>query len=95
MAVKARWGGKITDSHSTLTETAAEVADKAVKFDFVSKISLGSIRHAPGGRRNLKFLPITGGLKAVVRGNGGVQDLFIYTSQPGAVESQLSQWFRK
>ncbi|MDB5259617.1 MAG: hypothetical protein JWO73_825 [Candidatus Taylorbacteria bacterium] len=86
---------KITDSHSTSTKTSSEVVAAAAKLDAVTKIGLGTIKRAPGGRRDLKFLPITGGIKAVVRGAGAVQDIYIYTKHAKEVQEEISRVFRK
>jgi len=84
---KIRGGGKITDSHTTVTEASALVVEVLVKRTEVTKISLGTIRQAgSGGERRLKCLPITGGIKIVVRGNGAVQDLFVYTNNSAATQ---------
>lgn len=95
MPITAKRGGKITDSHSTMTEASAELVEAAIKLAFVTKISLGEIRHVPGGRRDLKFLPINGGVKASVRGNGAVQQIFIYTKDPEIVIQTLNENFKK
>ncbi len=86
---KLTLGGKITDSHSTLTEVAEKLVEKAVRLDLISKIGIGNITHVGGGRKSLKFLPITGGTKAVVRGSGSVQELYIYTSKPDEAKIAL------
>jgi len=91
---KVRWSGKLTDTHSTATETAAIVIEALAKLDAVTKISLGAITHIGGGERRLKCLPITGGLKVVVRGSGAVQDLFVYTSDIPATQRQVEGMFR-
>ncbi len=90
---KLTLGGKITDSHSTLTEVAEKLVEKAVKFDFITKIGIGNITHVGGGRRSLKFLPITGGIKAVVRGSGSVQELYIYTNVADRTKTELMNVF--
>ena len=87
-------GGKITASHSTMTESAAEIVKAASRLPQVKKISLGEIRRIHGGRRSLKFLPLTAGTKAVVRGNGATQDLYIYTADPAEVNRILTDSFR-
>lgn len=84
---------KITDSHSSLTSAAAEVLGLAEKRPEVSKIGIGYIAHVRGGRRDLKFLPITGGIKAMVRGSGAVQELYIYTATPEETEKYLIENF--
>lgn len=81
-----RWGGKITCSHCTITESAVSVINTANSCDEVSKITVGVIKPASGGRRHLKCLPLQHGVKAVVRGNGAVQEIFIYTKNPPETE---------
>ncbi len=90
---KLTLGGKITDSHSTLTEVAEKLVEKVVKLEFISKIGIGNITHVGGGRRGLKFLPITGGIKAVVRGSGSVQELYIYTNAADRTKTELINVF--
>ncbi|MEI6420419.1 MAG: DUF2103 domain-containing protein [bacterium] len=85
---------KTTDSHSTLTDTAKEVLSIVSKFDEVSKIGIGFITHVRGGRRDIKFLPINGGLKAVVRGSGAVQELYIYTNESKTVIEKILKTFK-
>ncbi len=87
-------GGKVTASHTTVTEAGEEVVRHARRLELVTKISLGQIWHVSGGRRDLKFLPIIAGLKAKVRGNGAVQELYIYTKEPKKVERLLMESFR-
>jgi hypothetical protein len=82
-------GGKITNSHSTLTETAEKLVTEAIKSPLILKIGIANITHVGGGRRSLKFLPITGGIKAVVRGSGSVQELYIYTNTPNEAIAKL------
>ena len=90
---KLTLGGKITNSHSSLTEVAEKLVYEAVKSPLISKIGIASITHIGGGRKSLKFLPITGGIKAVVRGSGSVQELYIYTNKPEETEIELHQIF--
>ena len=90
---KLTLGGKITNSHSTLTETAEKLVCEAVKSPLISKISIANITHVGGGRKSLKFLPITGGIKAVVRGSGSVQEIYIYTNNPIGTEMELKKIF--
>lgn len=84
---------KITDSHSTLTDTSILVVNAASKYSEVSKIGIANITHIGGGRKSLKFLPITGGIKAVVRGSGSVQEIYIYTSNPEMTKEKLIKTF--
>ncbi len=85
----------ITDSHSSITDTSAEVIKHAQKLDVISKIGIGIIRvtKSKGGKRSIKFLPITGGIKASVRGSGTVQELYIYTKETELVKKYLSEIF--
>ena len=80
---------KITDSHSTLTDTSILVVNEVSKYPEVSKIGIANITHVGGGRKSLKFLPITGGIKAVVRGSGSVQDIYIYTNDPEKTKRKI------
>ncbi len=84
---------KITDSHGTRTDASTEVVNIVQKLTEVTKISLGEIRHVSGGRRDIKFLPISGGIKAAVRGNGAVQYVFIYTKDIEKVTKLIQDSF--
>jgi hypothetical protein len=77
-----RAGGKITRSHTPLIDAAIPVVDNAEKYSEVSKISLGEIKVIGRGLPNIKFFPINGGWKLVIRGNISRQDIFIYTDDP-------------
>ncbi len=90
---KLTLGGKITNSHSTLTEIAEKLIYEAVKSPLISKIGIANITHIGGGRKSLKFLPITGGIKAVVRGSGSVQEIYIYTNKPEETKTELIKIF--
>lgn len=90
---KLTLGGKITNSHSTLTEVAEKLVYEAIKSPLISKIGIANITHVGGGRKNLKFLPITGGIKAIVRGSGSVQELYIYTNKIEETELKLTKIF--
>lgn len=85
----------ITDSHSSTTEASAELIKQAKKLDCISKIGIGIIKvtKSKGGKRSVKFLPITGGVKASVRGSGTVQELFIYTKEVDLVKKYLLSIF--
>jgi len=91
---KARAGGKITRSHTTTTDAANIVVRVLAKMPEVTKISLGIITPARGGKRGLKCLPITGGIKIVVRGIGAVQDLFVYTSDSASTQKKVEGIFQ-
>jgi len=42
-------------------------------------------------RRDIKFLPITGGIKAAIRGNGAIQQVFIYTKEPEVITKLIER----
>lgn len=79
---------KITSSHSSTTESTTKVIRILKKSGLVSKIGLGVIKQTKGksGNINIKYLPITGGVKAVIVGGGAVQEIYIYTKQIEAVK---------
>ena len=87
---------KTTSSHTTLTGIARKVVEALHKIEDVSKVSIGIIKTtaSKGGKRGIKFLPITGGLKAAVRGSGTVQELYIYTKNPENTKKILSDLFK-
>jgi hypothetical protein len=84
---------KITRSHTTLIDGAINVVRHAVKMPEVSKVSLGIIKKISIGKPRIKFLPITGGVKAIVRGNAYVQEIFIYTSDDKKTVAVLTKLF--
>ncbi|MFA6463735.1 MAG: DUF2103 domain-containing protein [Candidatus Paceibacterota bacterium] len=86
---------KTTRSHTSATEASNEIIKAAEKIDEITKIGIGIIKitKSKGGKRGIKFLPITGGVKAVVRGSGTVQELFIYTNETELVKKYLSEKF--
>jgi|GEM_PF-1491153 len=74
---------KITSSHSSATESTDKVVKVLKKSGLVSKMSLGIIKKTKGksGNMTIKFLPMTGGTKAIIVGGGVVQEIYIYTKQ--------------
>ena len=86
---------KITDSHSSTTYASREIINQAEKLGVISKIGIGIIKvtKSKGGKKSVKFLPITGGIKASVRGSGTVQELYIYTKEVDLVKEYLSKIF--
>ena len=86
---------KITTSHGTKTDATAEVINLIHDLPSVSKISLGEIRHVTGGRRDIKFSPMNGGVKVVVRGNGAIQHMYIYTKEPDQITKLIEDNFNK
>jgi len=79
-----RAGGKLTRSHTTLIDAAVPLVDFLQGRDEVTKISLGMIKNIGKGSPGLKFHPVVGGWKVVVRGNVSLQEMVVYTSDPDA-----------
>ena len=84
---------KVTSSHNTATKAVNEVVKIADGIDHITKISLGAIRQVPGGRKGIKFKPITGGINASIQGGGSVQDVYFYTSNPDLAQKELAAGF--
>ena len=92
---KMRLGGKITTSHSTITDTAQVLVQLALKRSDVTKISVSIIKSVRGVRKSLKFKILPSGLDATVCGSGAVQKVFIYTKVPEVTAEELSADFLK
>ena len=84
-----RAGGKLTKNHTTLIDAAAELIDHLQECDEVTKISLGLIKNIGKGRPGLKFHPLVGGWRVVVRGSLSLQEIVIYTAEPEKVKRSL------
>ncbi len=86
-----RAGGKFTRSHTTLIDAAVPIVDKAEDLSEVSKISLGEIKVIGKGLQNVKFFPINGGWRLVIRGNISRQEIYIYTDDPEKTKWELAR----
>jgi hypothetical protein len=84
---------KITRSHTSIIDAAKPLIKAGEKTSLVSKMSLGIIKHIGTGKPSLKFHPITGGVKVVVRGNTTIQELYFYTQETNTVIDILKQSF--
>ena len=84
---------KITRSHTSAIEKADEVVSLIQKLPEVTKISLGIIKHIGVGKPAVKFHPITGGFKAVIRGNISIQEIFVYTKDEVGVQKRIKSLF--
>ena len=84
-----RAGGKLTRSHTTVIDAVAPLVDLLQECQEVSKISLGMIKNIGKGQTGLKFHPVTGGWRVVVRGNTSLQELVVYTPEPEVVRRRL------
>lgn len=79
--------------HTTVTDASQKVAALVNSFPEVKKISLGIIKRTKSGQFGMKFAPIHGGWKIIVRGTQAVQHLHIYTSNPNETREKLEQEF--
>lgn len=71
-------GRKLTRSHTTITEKAKEVVTLLEPLPEVTKISLGIIKQIGLGKPTIKFHPITGGFRCIIRGNTSIQEIWVY-----------------
>lgn len=71
-------GRKLTRSHTTLIEKARDVVTMLERLPDVTKISLGIIKRIGLGKPAVKFHPITGGFRCIVRGNTSIQEVWVY-----------------
>ncbi len=91
-------GRKLTRSHTTLIEKARDVVTMLERLPDVSKISLGIIKQIGLGKPAVKFHPITGGFRCIVRGNVSIQELWVYLRGDEAqvldVQTKIQALFR-
>lgn len=71
-------GRKLTRSHTTIIEKARDVVTMLERLPEVTKISLGIIKQIGLGKPAVKFHPITGGFRCIVRGNVSLQEIWVY-----------------
>jgi hypothetical protein len=84
---------KMTRSHTSAIEKVEQLLPTLQKSPFVTKISLGIIKHIGVGKPAIKFHLITGGFKMVVRGNISVQEVFVYTGSVDEVQKLAQRTF--
>lgn len=83
-------GEKFAGSHTTAIDAADPIIEEALRRPEVNKIVLGLIKSGKqGGNPGLKTVDIDHGLKCTVRGNTGIQELYVYTSDRHATASAL------
>ncbi len=77
-------GGKFGGTHTTVIPAAQGPASAASKLDCVSKVSLGLIKHAPGGKEHRISFREEGPtcILARVRGPAFVQEVRVYLTSP-------------
>lgn len=79
--VRHRQGGKFTGSHTTVTQAAGLVADIAARSPLVHKIAIGVIVPGKGGgARRIKITDREHAMRLIVRGDGAIQELWIYSN---------------
>lgn len=93
MATNHKTGAKITASHTTIIDIALPIINKVERNPHTNKISLGMIKQLKVGTPRLKFLPITGGFKMVIRGRITIQEFFIYTKEAEILQQFISKIF--
>ena len=83
-------GSKFNGRHSTVIPDAIAAVEAARDCPHVSKIALGVITPLRAGKPHLKFNPVSGGLKMQVRGTHAVQIIWLYTTRPGDVITEIT-----
>jgi hypothetical protein len=88
-------GSKITRSHTTLIDIAVPIIHALEKHTLTNKISLGIIKKISVGQPRIKFLPITGGFKLVIRGRITIQEFFVYSKDSDTLQTYTLALFNK
>lgn len=83
-------GPKFNGRHSTVIPDAIPAVEAARDSPHVSKIALGVITPLHKGSTHLKFTPTNGGLKMQVRGSHAVQIFWLYSTNPDAAISEIT-----
>lgn len=85
---------KISGNHTTLIAAAVPLVKSIIDLETVRRISPGFIR---AGLRNLQKFPArvkittgNGHIKLVVRAQTVVQEIYVYTSEPGTVMTLIA-----
>jgi hypothetical protein len=88
-------GGKISRSHSTVTEAALRLVTQARRNILVEKILLGPIRpcRSSGTRQRIKVHYLVAGLRVTVRGSTTIQDIYLYTADRKAVAAWIADLY--
>lgn len=83
---------KIAGSHSTAIPAADSIVREALRRPEVNKIVLGPIKTGQcRGAAGLKIVDMDAGLECTVRGNTGVQKIYVYTNNRHATASALQK----
>ena len=84
-------GAKFNRKHSTVIHEAETVVKAAKECKHVTKIALGIIKPVRPSQPHLKFTPMSGGLKAQIRGINAVQIIWIYTTEPDKTTAEITE----
>lgn len=91
-------GPKFNQRHSAVIKAAEIVIRAASADESVSKISVSKISPTKGGKGGhcrIKFKPTTSGFEITVRGNGAVQQLYVFTNDPPGTKDRIEKtWAR-
>ncbi len=100
-----RNGGKFHGKHTTYIDTAAKIADHAVKLDEVTRVSPGIIKSGIGncgGQRRVKISNITCGqakhsvgILLTVRENGGAQEVYVCSHDMQKTKLSIAKYAQK
>lgn len=82
-------GSKFNQSHTTLVSDAIPLVRAAGKDDRVSKVRLGYIHSDGSNYPRVVFTKIHGGLRVMIHGRNGGQEIHVYTSCPTDVQQKL------
>ena len=84
-------GAKFGGNHSTVIPDAEVAVLAAKNSPHVTKYSLGIISPVRPSQPRLKFSSVSGGLKMQVRGINAVQIIWLYTTEPDKVITEITE----
>lgn len=85
-------GSKVAGSHSAAIPAADPIVREALRRPEVTKVILGPMRTGQcRGAAGLKIVDMDAGLECTVRGNTGVQKIYVYTNNRHATASALQK----
>lgn len=87
-------GKKRGGRHTTCIDAAIPVVKFAEKLPEVTKISPGFIKSGiRGGRQRIKLKDIVGGVRLIIRGSTCVQEVKVYSQNPGTTKMAFIKYF--
>ena len=81
--------------HSTFLDTAYPVIMAAKALDEVKRIVVGFITPNKRGQPHLKFVELPVGLKVVVKGEGCIQEFYVYSADVDHTKRALQEAWDK